>query len=117
MNTRTLNKTRSINNVEIFLTDYQEEIERELEKIQDSIDSVFAGLDVPEEDQFIDVRLNLQVDQYFNPDDLRLLQGDSSFDQDHRGYWSCSIIDNQTDCADVAYDLVHDLLDNFAMSI
>ena len=32
--------------------------------------------------------------------------GDSSYDQDHRGFWGASFIDRTTNCRDLARDLI-----------
>lgn len=38
--------------------------------------------------------------------------GDSSYDQDHRGFWGASCIDRTTNCRDLARDLIEQARDH-----
>jgi hypothetical protein len=40
--------------------------------------------------------------------------GDSSYDLDHNGYWGASCIDSETDCTDLAKDLIGQCADHAA---
>lgn len=39
--------------------------------------------------------------------------GDSSYDQDHRGYWGASSIDRRTNCRELARELIDQCADHF----
>lgn len=40
--------------------------------------------------------------------------GDSSYDQDHRGYWGTSSLDRRSNCRDVARDLIEEAKNHYA---
>lgn len=48
----------------------------------------------------IDVRLQVSEDGW------SIHTGDSSYDQDHRGFWGASSMDERTNCYDLAKDLI-----------
>jgi hypothetical protein len=48
-----------------------------------------------------DVRLQVYDDGHW-----AIRTGDSSYDQDHRGYWGASSIDHTTSCRELAVDLI-----------
>ena len=112
-----MNRTKVLDHAEDFLKENHASIVTKLENIQSGIGYYLDDLDLPEEDQYLDVRLNLQVDEDHNPERLRIKSGDPSLDQDHRGYWSAGMIGKDTNIQDVVFDLKRDLLDHLAQSI
>ena len=72
-------------------------------------DMIDPGCDEPS----IDVRLRLHGGSWY------LMVGDSSYDQDHRGYWGASSVGYDLpmdDAKDIALDLIDQALDDHAQS-
>lgn len=46
--------------------------------------------------------------------DVELLSGDSQYDQDHRGHWGASSVASDTDTAELAEDLISQVLEDLA---
>lgn len=63
----------------------------------------------PDDPADIDVRLQVQEDGGW---DLHF--GDSSYDQDHRGYWGASCLSLRTNCRSLAWDLIGEAQDHAA---
>lgn len=57
-----------------------------------------------------DVRLNVQESGAWC-----VLWGDPSYDTDHRGFWGASTLDQDTDCKELARDLLDQAKEDFAM--
>ncbi len=53
------------------------------------------------EDAYIDVRLQVMED-----DSWGIHTGDSGFDVDHRGYWGASSLSHDSNCREVAHELL-----------
>jgi hypothetical protein len=58
---------------------------------------------------YMDVRLQVHEDGGYS-----ILTGDSSFDQDHRGYWGAGSMDRRTNCLDLARQLLDEARDDYA---
>ena len=73
---------------------------------------IFENLEVnPGEDEaYLDVRLRVHDGSF------GVLQGDSSYDQDHRGFWGSSSLAVDSDLEDIAADLVEQVLDDQAQN-
>ena len=80
-----------------------------------TLESVYAELDFEnmdihhgEDQAYLDVRLRVHDGSF------GILTGDSSYDQDHRGFWGSSSLAVDSDLEDVADDLVEQALDDQA---
>jgi hypothetical protein len=60
---------------------------------------------------YVDVRLQVMEDGGW-----AIRTGDSSYDQDHRGYWGASSIDPHTNCRDLAIELLDQCAEHAACS-
>lgn len=58
----------------------------------------------------IDVRL-----QVMEGGSWAIRTGDSSYDQDHRGYWGSSYLTRSSNCRDLAYEMLEECKDQEAM--
>lgn len=88
--------------LEDLLNDSREDIIEELESIKQAYFGYFeACFDEP----YVDVRLNINEAGHFS-----VLWGDSQNDTDHRGLWGYSTLLPYSDCAEVADELIDDLL-------
>lgn len=106
----------ALENTKRILEDDKARIVGRLEAEKKALDSTFSGLDLPEDEKYVDVRLRIQ-----NPSQGHLITwalkfGDSSFDQDHRGFWACGSIDQYTDPEGLFQDLKNEVLDYIAMT-
>lgn len=63
----------------------------------------------PEQSDVIDVRL-----QVYEAGDWAVHTGDSSYDQDHRGFWGASSLSPTSNCREVAIDLIDQCADHAA---
>ncbi len=75
---------------------------RDLAKYLAAVKSDLRGM-FPQEwrnDESYDVRLQVTDNGW------SVHTGDSSYDQDHRGYWGASCIGKGTNCREVAFDLI-----------
>lgn len=68
--------------------------------------------DYPDDTDVFDVRLQVWEDGSWT-----IHTGDSSFDQDHRGYWGASSIDPKTNCRELARDLIDECRDHHAQCV
>ncbi len=76
------------------------------------------SLDEIPEDSGIDVRLNVQVAEDCESYSWSLDTGDSSYDQDHRGFWGSSTVvwdDDEVTLVRAARDLVEQVLEHCAV--
>lgn len=60
---------------------------------------------------WVDVRL-----QVFDDGQWSIHSGDSSYDQDHRGHWGCGSLNHETDCDELAQELLDEAMDSYAQS-
>lgn len=109
-------KEYALKNAKRFLDHDQDQIKRRLAAEKEALDSVFAGLPVKKDDQYIDVRLRIQNPSNGFHISWALLFGDPSYDQDHRGFWAAGSIDRYTDIDDLFHDLKKEIFDQIAMA-
>lgn len=90
------------------------EVAAELSAIADDVKDIGIEADEPGETPYVDVRLQVHTDGSW-----QVHSGDSQYDTDHRGFWGSSAIpaDGSTfNPRDVAFDLIHDVMDHCAQS-
>ena len=78
-------------------------IAAKLKGIQDSIEDAFTDEDG---NIGIDVRLQVLKTKIAPFFEWRLWDGDSSYDTDHNGYWGAVFVERDSDCLELAKDLI-----------
>jgi hypothetical protein len=72
----------------------------------------YIGLErIDNEEAYMDVRLQVHQGGGWS-----IHTGDASYDQDHRGYWGASSLSRDTDCAELAEELIEQAKDMHAQS-
>jgi hypothetical protein len=111
-----MNKNKIISSAENDLRREHARIYTRLKSLQTDIDSVFPD-EVPEDERYIEVRLQLIKNHPEVPGTLFIRSGSPDYDQDHRGYWSSGIIAVDTSIKELTNELKQELLDNLATQI
>ena len=68
-----------------------------------------TGRDVDDSASWVDVRLQVDPEGYWS-----VHSGDSSYDQDHRGYWGASSVSRRSNMREVAAELIEQAKDHYA---
>lgn len=111
-----MNRNKMITSTEEDLKREHARINQELKSLQSQINSIFPD-DVPEDERYIEVRLQLIKNFPEEPGTLFINSGSPDFDQDHRGYWSSGIITANTNISELTNDLKSELVENLATQI
>ena len=81
--------------------------------IRDIRDNLDFDEETEEEERYCDIRL-----QFWPDGDWAVHSGDSSYDQDHRGFWGCSSVSEDTsdvDIKNIVSNLTEQVMEDRAM--
>jgi hypothetical protein len=90
-----------------------DELASDLENVKAQFDDVPADEEGEDEEEgnYIDVRLQVRKGGSWS-----LHTGDASYDQDHRGFWGSGCVGKDTDCKELAEELIGEAEEDFATS-